>query len=55
VVGVHEGLLSLVELLQVHGVQFLQMTIFLHLTAATTAYLLPEGRRIPLEPVRSNL
>ena len=55
VIRVHEGFLSLVELFQVHDVQFLQMTIFLHLTAATTAYLLPEGGCIPLEPVRSNL
>ena len=51
----HERLLSLVELLQVHDVHFLQMTIFLHLTAPTTAYLLPDGRSIFLEPVTSNL
>ncbi len=55
VVGVDGRLFPLVELLQVHDMQFLQMTIFLHLTAPTTAYLLSHWRSASFEPVRSDL
>lgn len=55
VVRVHGRIFPLVELLQVHDVQFLQMTIFLHLTAATTAYLPFEWRSASFEPVGSDL
>ena len=55
VVGVNGRLFPLVELLQVHDVQFLQMTIFLHLTAATTAYLPSQRRSASFEPVGSDL
>jgi hypothetical protein len=54
-IGTNGRFLLLVELFQVNDVQFLQMTVFLHLTAPTTAYLPPHWRTIPLEPVRSNL
>lgn len=51
----YEWFLSFVKLFQINYVQFLQMTIFLHLTAPTTAYLSSQRRSISFEAVSSNL
>ena len=55
VAGVHQRLLLLVELLQVHHAQPLQMLIFLHLTAVTAVDFPPDWRGVPFEAVGADL